>query len=333
MATIKEVAALAGVSSATVSHVINGTRFVSEGVKEQVLNAMNTLDYRPNALAASLRSGVTHTLGLIIPDSANPFFAELGHCIENAAFKAGYSVILCNTENDLHKELLYMDVLTKKLVDGMIFVAAGENVDTFKNLVELDIPVVVLDRNYDGIDLEVVSTDNRQGGLLATDHLLSLGHKRIGCVSGPSKINPSSKRLDGYMDALIAKGINVDSRLIVQGDFHPESGYAAGRKLLSLPEPPTAIFACNDLMAMGVIKAASSLGLRVPEDLAVVGYDDIELASYTNPPLSTIKQPKVEMGLTALQIILDRINNKDSVHQKIQLPVSLIVRSSCGGKQ
>ncbi len=333
MATIKEVAALAGVSSATVSHVINGTRYVSEGVREQVLTAMNTLDYRPNALAASLRSGVTHTLGLIIPDSANPFFAELGHCIENAAFKAGYSVILCNTENDLHKELLYMDVLTKKLVDGMIFVAAGENVDTFKNLVDLDIPVVVLDRNYEGIDLEVVSTDNCQGGLLATNHLISLGHTRIGCVSGPSKINPSSKRLDGYLDALQANGIEVGPQLIVQGDFHPESGYAAGRKLLSLPEPPTAIFACNDLMAMGVIKAASSLGLRVPEDLAVVGYDDIELASYTNPPLSTIRQPKVEMGLTALQIILDRINTKDSAHQKIQLPVSLIVRSSCGGKK
>jgi LacI family transcriptional regulator len=333
MATIKEVAVLAGVSSATVSHVINGTRYVSDAVRDQVLNAMKELDYRPNDLARSLRSGITHTLGLIIPDSSNPFFAELGHCIENAAFKAGYSVILCNTENDMRKELLYVDVLTKKLVDGMIFVAAGENADIFKSLVDLDIPVVVMDRNYEGLDLELVSSDNHQGGVLATSHLISLGHTRIGCVSGPSKINPSSKRLDGYMEALKSKGLPVDPKYIVQGDFHPESGFDAGIKLLSLPERPTAIFACNDLMAMGVIKAAASMGLRVPEDLALVGYDDIELASYTNPPLSTIKQPKVEMGLTALQIILDRIGNRESGRQKIQLPVSIVVRSSCGGKQ
>jgi LacI family transcriptional regulator len=333
MATIKEVAALAGVSSATVSHVINGTRFVSDAVRDQVMNAMKELDYRPNDLARSLRSGVTHTLGLIIPDSSNPFFAELGHCIENAAFKAGYSVILCNTESDMRKELLYVDVLTKKLVDGMIFVAAGENADIFKSLVELDIPVVVMDRNYEGLDLELVSSDNHQGGVLATNHLISLGHKRIGCVSGPSKINPSSKRLDGYVEALKSHGIPVDARYIVQGDFHPESGFEAGKKILSLSERPTAIFACNDLMAMGVNKAAASMGLRVPDDLALVGYDDIELASYTNPPLSTIQQPKVEMGLTALQIILDRISNRESGRQKIQLPVSLVVRSSCGGKQ
>jgi LacI family transcriptional regulator len=330
MATIKEVAALAGVSSATVSHVINSTRFVSDAVRDQVLNAMKSLDYRPNDLARSLRSGVTHTLGLIIPDSANPFFAELGHCIENAAFKAGYSVILCNTENDLKKELLYMDVLTKKLVDGMIFVAAGENADTFKNLVELDIPVVVMDRNFDGIDLEVVSSDNHQGGLLATNHLIQLGHRRIACVTGPSRINPSSKRLDGYKEALAANGIAMDPQLICQGDFHPESGYVAARTWLSMPEPPTAVFACNDLMAMGVIKAAHTKGLHVPDDLALVGYDDIDLATYTNPPLTTIRQPKVEMGLTALQIILDRIKEKDQAPQKIQLPVSLVVRDSCG---
>jgi len=179
----------------------------------------------------------------------------------------------------------------------------------------------------------VVSSDNYQGGLLATNHLIKLGHKRIACVTGPSKINPSSKRLDGYTEALTAKGITLDPQLIIQGDFHPESGYLACRKWLSMPEPPTAVFACNDLMAMGVIKAANSLGCHVPDDLSVIGYDDIELASYTNPPLTTIRQPKVEMGLTALKIILNRINEKDQAPQKIQLPVSLVVRDSCGGKK
>lgn len=332
MPTIKEVATLAGVSSATVSHVINETRFVSDAVREQVVQAMRTLNYQPNALARSLRSGHTNTLGLILPDSANPFFAELGHSIENAAFEAGYSVILCNTENDLQKETLYMDVLTKKLVDGMIFVATGDHSDTLKKLKDLEIPVVVMDRDFPGLDLEIVLTDNLQGGVLATEHLISLGHKKIGCIAGPSGINPSSQRVTGYVQALQRAGLEIDPQLIASGDFHPEAGREAGYKLLSQKNAPTAIFASNDLMAIGVLRAANELGLRVPEDLALVGYDDIVLASYTNPPLTTINQPKVEMGLTTLRILLNRIKNKQSAPQRALLPVSLVVRGSCGGK-
>jgi LacI family transcriptional regulator len=332
MTTIKEVAAHAGVSSATVSHVINRTRFVSESAREQVQKAMSELDYRPNALARSLRSGITHTLGLILPDSANPFFAEVGHCIEIAAFEAGYSVILCNTENDFAKETLYMDVLTKKLVDGMIFVATGEGSGTLKKLVELKIPIVVMDRDFPGLELEVVLSDNLQGGYLATQHLISLGHKRIGCIAGPSGINPSSQRIIGFKQAMQEANLVIDPKLILSGDFHPESGWEAGRAILRLPDAPTAIFACNDLMAMGVLRAATEMGIRVPDDLALVGYDDIELASYTNPPLTTIKQPKVEMGLATLNILLSRIKDKQSAPQRALLPISLVVRGSCGAK-
>lgn len=333
MTTIKQVAAHAGVSSATVSHVINGTRYVSDAVQEQVQRAMKELDYHPNALARSLRSGQTHTLGMILPDSANPFFAEVGHSIEIAAFEAGYSVILCNTENDFEKESLYIDVLTNKQVDGMIFVATGERTDSLKNLVEMKIPTVVMDRDFPGLELDLVLADSFQGGVLATQHLISLGHKRIGCIAGPSSINPSSRRLAGYKQALQATNLVIEPELVMNGDFHPESGWEIGRAMLSRRDAPTAIFACNDLMAMGVLRAATDLGLRVPDDLALVGYDDIELASYTNPPLTTIKQPKVEMGLATLNFLLGRIKDKQIAPQRALLPVSLVIRGSCGAQK
>ena len=332
MTNIKQVAAQAGVSSATVSHVINRTRYVSEAVREQVQFAMHELDYHPNALARSLRSGQTYTLGMILPDSANPFFAEVGHNIEIAAFEAGYSVILCNTENDFEKESLYIDVLTNKQVDGMIFVSTGERSDSLKNLLEMKIPTVVMDRDFPELELDVVLADSFQGGELATQHLISLGHKRIGCIAGPSSINPSSRRLAGYKQALQAAHLAIEPELIMNGDFHPESGWEMGRAMLSQPNVPTAIFACNDLMAIGVLRAATELGLSVPGDLALVGYDDIELASYTNPPLTTIKQPEVEMGLATLNFLLGRIKDKQTAPQRALLPVSLVVRGSCGAR-
>lgn len=333
MPTIKEVAVRAGVSSATVSHVINGTRYVSEAVKEKVNLAMLELGYRPNALAGSLRSGVSHTLGMIIPDSANPFFAEIGHSIETTAFDAGYSVILCNTENDFKKETSYIDVLMKKQVDGMIFIATGERGDSVEKLVRMDFPVVVMDRDFPELGMDVVLADNRQGGYLATQHLISLGHKRIGCIAGPSNITASAARVIGYQMALQENGIIVDPNLIINGNFHPESGWKVAHTLLNRENRPTAIFACNDLMGIGVIRAATELGLSVPKDLAVIGYDDIELASYAVPPLSTIKQPKIEMGLTALRFLLNRIQEKKIPPQYTILPVTLVVRSSCGANR
>jgi LacI family transcriptional regulator len=333
MPTIKQVAAHAGVSSATVSHVINGTRYVSENVREQVQKAMDELGYRPNALARSLRSGYTHTLGLVLPDSANPFFAEVGHSIEIAAFEAGYSVVLCNTENDFEKEALYVDVLTKKQVDGIIFVTTGERSDSLKNLVKMGIPTVVMDRDFPELELDVVLADNLQGGYQATQHLISLGHKRIGCIAGPSSLNSSSRRLVGYKQALQEANIVVNPELIMNGNFHPESGWEVGHKMLSQQDAPTAIFTCNDLMAMGALRAATELGLRVPYDLALVAYDDINLASYIIPALTTIKQPKAEMGLAALNFLLARIKDKQSAPQRVLLPVSLVIRDSCGASE
>ena len=331
MPTIQEVAEKAGVSPTTVSHVVNHSRVVADETRLRVEAAMEALHYRPNALARSLRRGQTHTLGLILPDSANPFFAEIGHSIEAAAFAQGYSVILCNTEGDLDKEELYVDVLTKKQVDGMIFVAAGEQTDSLRTLLHHKLPVVVVDRDLSNIDIDAVLTDNRQGGYLATKHLIDLGHTRIGCIAGPSHLTPSAQRVIGYRDALIDAGLPVDDDLITRGDFHPESGYHAARSLLDRLAAPTAIFACNDLMALGALRAAAEFDRVVPRDLAVVGFDDIELASFTSPPLTTIAQPKSDLGRLAVEWLIEHIADKTRPARRELLPTRLIVRGTCGG--
>ncbi|HJW84616.1 MAG TPA: LacI family DNA-binding transcriptional regulator [Anaerolineae bacterium] len=332
MSNILEVAEKAGVSPTTVSHVINNTRFVSEATRARVLAAMDELGYRPNALARSLRRGQTHTLGLILPDSANPFFAEVGRMIEDTAFERGYSVVLCNTEGDFNKEHLYIDVLGKKQVDGLIFVASGEQTDSLRALLRRKLPVVIVDRDVPGNEVDAVLTDNRQGGHLATRHLISLGHRRIGCIAGPSHLTPSEQRVIGYRSALEEAGIAIDDSLIMRGDFHPESGRVATRDFLRRPDPPTAVFACNDLMALGALRAAAEANRRVPADLAVVGFDDIELASYTIPPLTTIAQPKADMGRLAVHILIERMGDKARAPRRELLPTRLVVRGSCGGQ-
>ena len=330
MATISQVAKKANVSRATVSHVINNTRYVSEGTRQRVEQAITELGYRPNILARSLRLGQTHTLGLILPDSSNTFFAEIGRGIEIAAFESGYNIILCNSDEDPQKENLYIDVLSKKQVDGIIFVSTCSQGDAFQSLNKLQIPIVLLDRKVTGLALDTVLTDHKAGGLIATNHLISLGHRRIGCIAGPSSTNPSAQRLVGYEQALSEAGIPVDESLIRSGDFHALSGRVMGNDLLSMDDAPTAIFACNDMMAIGVLRAASEKGMCVPDDLALIGFDDIELGSFTNPPLTTIAQSKLELGSKAIQFLIQRIKNPQCDAQYAMLPVSLILRDSCG---
>jgi LacI family transcriptional regulator len=327
MPTIREVADRAGVSPTTVSHVINNTRFVSEDVRRSVQAAMDELGYAPNALARSLRRGETHTIGLVLPDSANPFFAEVGRAIEATAFDVGYSVILCNTEGDSAKEQFYLDLLAKKQVDGVILVATGDGLGSLPAL-SRRLPIVAVDRVLPGAEIDAVLTDNRHGGYLATQHLLDLGHRRIACITGPSHLTLSAERVVGYRDALTQAGIAVAETWLVRGDFHPESGRNGALALLERPDAPTAIFACNDLMAIGILRTAAEFGLRVPEDLSVVGFDDIELASYTYPQLTTIVQPKVEMGRRAVQLLTERIAERTRVPRREMCEPVLVVRES-----
>jgi LacI family transcriptional regulator len=328
MATIRDVARRAGISPSTVSHVINETRYVSDETKARVLAAMEELNYRPNAVARSLRRKKTHIIGLIVPDSANPFFAEVGRGIEETIFAQGYSLIIGNSAGDLQQELRHINVLSEKQVDGIIFVAAGLSTKHILTLQAEDMPLVVIDRDIAGVDVDFVLTNHWQGGYLATAHLIALGHRRIGCIAGPAGLPPSVDRVAGYKRALLEHGIEPDEELVVGGEFDPPSGYRAVNHLLALPRPPTALFACNDLMAIGALGGAVERGNRVPADLSIIGFDNISLASFTNPPLTTIAQPTAQMGALAAQMLMERIRDKTLPPRRQVLSVSLVVRGS-----
>jgi LacI family transcriptional regulator len=328
--TQNDVAKRAGVSQATVSLVLNkvSNSNIPEETRLRVLKAIDELAYRPNTLASSLRLGKTQTLGLILPDSANPFFAEVSRSIESAAFEQNYNLILCNTEGDIERELLYVDVLCNRQVDGIIFVAVGDQADSLQRVLSKNIPVVMIDRDLPGMEVDAVLTDNRLGGYQATQHLIDLGHRRIGCIAGSSSVTPSASRGEGYQAALAEHNLPADDSLFRRGDFHPYSGWSAARMMLALPEPPTAIFACNDLMAIGALRAITEVGLQVPADVSLVGFDNIELATYTNPPLTTVAQPIHETGQTAINFLLERIREPGLNFRRAILPTGLIIRDS-----
>jgi LacI family transcriptional regulator len=328
MTTIREVADRAGVSIATVSHVLNDTRFVSDDLRGRVQQAMRDLGYQPNRLARSLRSGKSHTVGLVLPDSSNPYFAEIARSVQSTAFELGYSVLLCNTDGELDKEALYGGLLIEKQVDGVILIAAGASGQHIRDLQQRGIPLAVVDRASPDAFVDSVQIDNRIGGRLAAQHLIDLSHRRIACIGGPPEVYPSYDRVYGYLDARRDAGLPDDAEYIVNANFRPDGGYAATRHLLSLPEPPTAVFACNDLMAMGAIGAIVECGLRCPQDVSVVGFDDMHLARYTNPPLTTVAQPKVEMGRQAMLLLLERMNAPGLPIRSLLLEAMLVVRSS-----
>lgn len=328
IATMRDVAERAGVSVTTVSHVINDTRPVSDELRRRVLASMANLGYQPNRLARSLRRGQTHTIGMIIPDSANPFFAEMARGVEDTSFENGYSVILCNSDGDLNKELLYTNVLTEKRVDGILFVAAGLSTDRIRDLQTQRTPLVVVDRDLPDAAVDSVLTDNAQGGWLAARHLIDLGHRRIACITGPSDVTPSAERVTGYRQAMKKAGIPVDESLVVKGDFQYDSAYRASIQLLQIKDPPTAIFACNDLMAVAVMSAALAEGRQVPGDLSVVGFDDVRLAAFANPPLTTIAQPKYEMGVVAATMLLERMRDLEMPAHRRVFETNLVTRRS-----
>jgi len=330
-----DVARLAGVSQSAVSKVLNdpASASIPAETRQRILKAVEIVGYQPNVLARSLRVGKTHMLGLIVPDSANPFFAELGKHMEEAAYRQGYSVILCNTGGDPDRESFYTDTLLRQQVDGVIFVAGGNQANCLNQALERQIPVVVVDRDLPDCAVDTVLLDNFQGGLLATRHLLALGHRRIGCIAGPSNVTPSAERVLGYKAALGEYGIAVDDALIRQGNFQLESGWKRAHEILGQAPRPTALFACNDLMAVGALRAAAELGLSVPRDLSVVGFDNIELASYTAPPLTTVAQPTDEIGVKAVTLLIERIQDRTLKPRSERLDAALIIRESTGEVQ
>ena len=329
MSTIRDVAKIANVSISTVSHVINKTRYVSPETRERVEDAIQQLNYKHNRLARSLRNRKTNTIGVLLPNSANPYFAEILAGIEAAGYANDYHIIMGNANDDPKRELTYLGVLLSRQVDGILLISTGSYEQSMQLLSENNIPVVMIDRSVDLESVDEIFTDNRGGGEMATAHLVNLGHRRIGCITGPSFLTPSASRVQGYRDALTKAGIAIDDDLIVMGDFQHKGGYDAAMALLQHVQSPTAIFACNDMMAVGAVAAIQERGLRVPQDVSVIGYDDIPLASYTNPRLTTIAQPARELGHLAVERLLERFKDQKLDTRHDILPVQLIERHSC----
>lgn len=333
MSTIKDVAEAAGVSITTVSHVVNGTRRVSDTLSRRVLDAMERLDYRPNGVARSLRLGHTKTLGLITPDNSNPFFAEMARTIEDIGYQYGYSVILCNSDDDVRKQRAYIRVLIDKHVDGVIFIssAGSESGDDVHYLTDEGVKVVIVDRDDDSVPADAVLLNNEQAGYEATRHLLNLNHRRIACITGPTGLAASEQRVEGYRRALHEAGIAFDPTYVAVGDFHMESGEKAIARLLAVTPRPTAIFACNDMMAIGAMYQTRGLGLRIPEDLSIIGFDDITLARAVYPALSTMRHPKAEMARIATEFLIQRIQGQVPGEERLRVVLfaQLVSRDSC----
>lgn len=331
MATMKDVARLAGVSTSTVSHVINNNRFVSEAIREKVTAAIGELNYAPSALARSLKMNQTRTIGMLLTASSNPFYAEVVRGVERSCYERGYSLILCNTEGDKDRMDSNLETLLQKRVDGLLLMCTESHLPSAEILGRYpSIPSVMMDwAPFEG-DSDIIQDNSLLGGEMATRYLISRGYTRIACIAGPQDKTPARLRLEGYQQAMAAAGLPVQPGYIVDGDFEFQGGFSAMQQLLALEARPQAVFTSNDAMAVGVYHALFQAGLRIPQDMAVMGYDDIELARYMTPPLSTIHQPKDELGELAIDTLLHRLSCPGATQQLLVLTPELMARDSVG---
>ncbi len=329
MPTMKDVARLAGVSTSTVSHVINNNRFVSEAVREKIEQAIRELNYAPSALARSLKINQTHTIGMLLTASSNPFYAEVVRGVENSCYERGYSLILCNTAGDEERMNRSLETLLQKRVDGLLLMCTESHLPSAEILNRYpSIPVVMMDwAPFEGRS-DIIQDNALLGGEMATQHLIDRGYTRIACISGPLDKTPARLRLEGYQKAIANSGLAIPPGYVVNGDFEFHGGYHAMNQLLSLSPLPQAVFTGNDAMALGVYHALYQAGLRIPQDIAVMGYDDIELARYMTPPLSTIHQPKDALGELAIDTLIHRLADPDASQQTLVLTPELIERGS-----
>ncbi|WP_047285100.1 LacI family DNA-binding transcriptional regulator [Pseudomonas protegens] len=328
MATIKDVAALAGISYTTVSHVLNKTRPVSEEVRVKVEAAIASLDYVPSAVARSLKAKTTATIGLLVPNSLNPYFAELARGIEDYCERNGYCVILCNSDDNPQKQRNYLRVLLEKRIDGLIVTSAGGDSGLAQGLAGVRTPMVIVDRGLEGVNADLVRIDHQHGAYLATRHLLELGHRDIACIGGPGNTSVAQMRLAGFQQALREAGVEAPAERILESDFSSTGGYRAAAQLLDGGQPPSAIFAGNDMMGIGVLRAAAERNIRVPSELSVIGFDDILMSRYVYPALTTVGQSILQLGETAAELLLRRIACRElPVDQRIVTP-NIVLRES-----
>lgn len=331
MATMRDVAARANVSVATVSHVINGTRFVDPQTVDRVRMAIDALGYRPNSLARGLRRNETSTIGMLLPDNSNPFFGEIARAIEDVGFAEGYNVILCNSDGSGAKEAAYVDTLLSKQIDGIILISSGNSFAPLHSILNAGVPCVVIDRQLGDLAVDQVLIDNERGGYLAGQHLVQLGHRRIGYIAGPGQLSLSAHRLTGFRRALSEAGLSLPDEAVVPGDFLYKGGADGMSELLRRDLGLTAVFAANDRMAVGAISVLHRAGKDIPREMSIIGYDNIPLASATWPALTTIAQPMTEMGQVGISLLLERVKRREEnlPPRRVMLSVRLIERESC----
>jgi len=333
--TIKDIARTANVSHTTVSRALNDKGRICNETKEKILSIAKELNYRPDFIARSLVMKRTKTLGLVITSILNPFYAELAQGIEATATGLGYNIIFCSTRSNLSTEKQYIDMLRSKGVDGIIFTSAHIKDPNILELSEEEFPIVLVNRRTylpavrEKIDY--VGVNNIRGGYLAVEHLIKLGHERIGLIGGSSESSVGFERLEGGKKALETYGLAEMSNYFLDGDFLKGSGYQGGKRFIRMPDPPTAIFAANDYMALGVHEAICDEGLKVPEEMALVGFNDIEFTAAKGIELTTIGQKKYEMGAVAVKLLVDRVEGgKVGPSKEIILEPELIIRRTCG---
>lgn len=332
--TIEDVAKHAGVSKATVSRVINGNYGVSEPLRQRVLTAIQTLGYQPDRSARRLRGTTSEILGIIIPDIQNPHFTSVVRGIEDLAYSHQLNVLLCDTDDDPTKQDAYIRVMMAERVAGLIFAPSfGIARQPLQQLAQLGTPIVLIDRSVSQLRYDTVVVDNVQGAYQGTAHLISLGFQRIAFVGGDLDLSPGRERLAGYRQALSDHNLPADPALIQIEHFKIESGQRLTRNLLDSPHPPDAIFAASNLLSIGVLKTVREVGLRVPEDLAVVGFDDMPWAAELFSPLTTVTQPTYELGQEAVRVLLQRRSDPAAPVRTIALRTSLTIRDSCGARR
>jgi LacI family transcriptional regulator len=333
-AGVKDVAAAAGVSLGTVSNVLNRPELVSPATRAKVEDAMAALGFVRNESARQLRAGSSRIVAYLMLDAGNPFFTDVARGVEEAARAAGLSVFLCNSNEDARREKDYLDLLEQQRVQGVLITPVDPDSDRLTNLPARGTPVVVVDRTAEDSVHCSVAVDDVLGGDVAITHLLELGHTRIAYVGGPSNIGQVIDRRAGAHVAMARAGLPAENLVeILTGALTVAEGRGAGQRLAGLPADrrPTAAFCANDLLALGLLQQCVSLGLRVPEDLAIVGYDDIEFAAAAAVPLTSVRQPRHLLGRTAAELLLDESGNPDHSHQRVMFTPELVVRTSTRG--
>ena len=328
--TLNDIAEQAGVSASTVSRVLNGhaTLYrISQETEQEVRRVAQDLNYRANHVARGLRLSKTNTIGVLSPDISNPFFAHIIKRIQSSAHGFGYSLIVCNTDESLDLEVEQVNLLHRKRVDGIIAMPVGQRYDHYEDWVEKQIPLVLVDRCFEGITAHGVSVDNYTGAYEATEYMVSAGHRRIALIQGLQGTSTNTARIRGYRDAFAAHGLPVDESLIVGGDFRKENGYLETKLLLQREDPPTALFAMSDLITLGALEALDEEGVSIPDDVSLLSFDDFDFAPYLKCPLTVVRQPREMMGEVAVKLLMEQFTDGGGARQ-IMLKPRLVVRDS-----